>query len=340
MTGDSSYLRKIQKTGGSSYIVALPIEWIRKTKLKKGDAIRIFPQPDGNLLIQPLETNYRHVGGEVEINTADILDTNLILRLILSKYLAGYQVIKVHDQYGINFELRTEIEQFVQNLMGVEILEESNNWIILKDLSSLESLDLNQLIRRIHVLADKMFTTAVKAFVNRNKDSAHFIKLQETSVDRLYYLISRQLNAILSDLSYSSYLGIKLVEVLDYRVIVKRLESIADHAYDIAGHILEMDETIEDDYLLKEIEKLGEQVKKRYNSAMNCFYNNKVKEANELANEKAEFEEELKALYGNINKLESEIAVRFILVIRSFSRISSYAADIAEVVINRERGVT
>ena len=48
--------RKIQKTGGSSYIISLPIDWIKSHNIDKnykGYSLGIIPQPDGNLLITP-----------------------------------------------------------------------------------------------------------------------------------------------------------------------------------------------------------------------------------------------------------------------------------------------
>ena len=50
--------RRVQKTGGSSYIVSLPKEWIEKHGIEQKDTIGILSQPDGNLdrKIQAQET--------------------------------------------------------------------------------------------------------------------------------------------------------------------------------------------------------------------------------------------------------------------------------------------
>jgi len=335
MSKNNSYTRKIQKTGGSTHILALPAEWIRKSELDKGDVIKIFPQPDGNLLLKPLSDKDSKQGKETEIDISKVVDINLVMRLVLSRYLSGFQMIRIYDNEGIDLEVRSQVGQLVANLMGVEIIDESDHWLVLKDLSSLQSLDLNQLIRRTHVLADKMFASSIEAFLSCNKENAELIKIQEPSVDRLYYLVSRQLNAVLSDFSYCSFLGLKMIEVLDYNLIIKRLEAIADHAYGAAQMTLELTEKIEDKKAIKYISDLSKKVRNRYNQAMNCFFNRKVIEANEIANEKADFHKDVQSHYRYILSLDTEVAVRLILLLRSFERISSYAADIAEVVINR-----
>jgi phosphate uptake regulator len=258
-------------------------------------------------------------------------------RLILSKYLAGYQIIKIIDSNSIDFDVRAEVNEFVSNLMGVEILEESNHELILKDLSSLESLNLRQLIERTHFHADNMFATSLESFIEYDKEKAKSVISREPSVDRLYYLVSRQLNAILSDFSYSSYLGLKLVEVLDYNFIIKRLEAIADHAAHTAEMTLELKEALGDKHILDFVQKYGKEVRRRYNQAMKCFYTNDLQCANEIAEEKEDFQNRIQSSFKDLIKLESDHIVRVILLLRSFERISSYSADIAEVVFNRAR---
>ncbi|HEX2021068.1 MAG TPA: AbrB/MazE/SpoVT family DNA-binding domain-containing protein, partial [Candidatus Thermoplasmatota archaeon] len=46
-------LRKIQLTGGSSYTVTLPKEWVEKADLEAGDVVGFLPQPDGTLAVFP-----------------------------------------------------------------------------------------------------------------------------------------------------------------------------------------------------------------------------------------------------------------------------------------------
>ena len=146
--------------------VAIAAEWIKKSALNKGDVVEIFPQPNGNLLLRPFSNIDSKQGKEIEIDISKTVDINLVMRLVLSKYLSGYRIIKIYDVEGIDLEVRSQVGQLVANLMGVEIIDESDHWLTLKDLSSLQSLDLNQLIRRTHVLSDKMFSSSIDAFLN------------------------------------------------------------------------------------------------------------------------------------------------------------------------------
>jgi len=44
-------IREFQFTGGSSYVITLPKEWIESEKIKKNDPSGVEIQPDGTLLV-------------------------------------------------------------------------------------------------------------------------------------------------------------------------------------------------------------------------------------------------------------------------------------------------
>jgi antitoxin component of MazEF toxin-antitoxin module len=46
--------RKVQQTGGSTYIISLPKQWAEKMGIKTGVRVSLQAQPDGKLLIDPM----------------------------------------------------------------------------------------------------------------------------------------------------------------------------------------------------------------------------------------------------------------------------------------------
>ena len=46
-------LRKIQVTGGSTYIISLPKSWIKQMGMKRGSLVRINQNDDLSLLLKP-----------------------------------------------------------------------------------------------------------------------------------------------------------------------------------------------------------------------------------------------------------------------------------------------
>src|SRR5438034_10431908 len=52
---NSVELRKLQMTGGASYTVSLPKDWVKEQGLKVGDIVAIMPRSDSSLTLIPHE---------------------------------------------------------------------------------------------------------------------------------------------------------------------------------------------------------------------------------------------------------------------------------------------
>ncbi len=48
-------LRKLQMTGGASYTVSLPKDWVKEQGLKVGDVVAVLPRADSSLTLVPHE---------------------------------------------------------------------------------------------------------------------------------------------------------------------------------------------------------------------------------------------------------------------------------------------
>ena len=81
--------RKVQVTGGSSYIITLPKDWVLSAKIKKNDPAGVLPQPDGSLLITPNTTMERDTRTK-EFWVDDINDGTYLFRLLVGAYISGY----------------------------------------------------------------------------------------------------------------------------------------------------------------------------------------------------------------------------------------------------------
>ena len=87
--------RKIQFTGGSTYIISLPKNWIEQNQIKKGSFIRLHEEEGGSLTIVPPSTKLKKKLDEATIMVRPDDDTEMINRKIVSAYLSGYN--SIHD---------------------------------------------------------------------------------------------------------------------------------------------------------------------------------------------------------------------------------------------------
>ena len=86
-------LRKVQLTGGSTYIISLPKEWASDVGIKPGDYVQVIPQPDQTLLLVPGEKVEEK--SEALIDAVSAKSPEEVVREFIACYLTGYDVIRL-----------------------------------------------------------------------------------------------------------------------------------------------------------------------------------------------------------------------------------------------------
>jgi phosphate uptake regulator len=91
--------RRLQMTGGASYTVSLPKDWVKEQGLKAGDVVAVLPGSDSSLTLVPHEKipAGQSKGAEVILAPSKDHDREQILRIVVAQYLAGYDLIKIRD---------------------------------------------------------------------------------------------------------------------------------------------------------------------------------------------------------------------------------------------------
>lgn len=81
-------VRKLQVTGGSTYVLSLPKKWVTQNKLKKGSSLLIREEENGVLSILPPEMGKpeRREEAFIEVSPKDNPDA-LIEKLLLPTWL-------------------------------------------------------------------------------------------------------------------------------------------------------------------------------------------------------------------------------------------------------------
>ena len=94
--------RKVQFTGNSTYIVSLPIKWVRDIELKAGDTLTLTPMPNKTLLVSSSSNSKEHNTSKatIEYSHSDSAESNL--RILISHYLVGYDSIRLTTKKGFS----------------------------------------------------------------------------------------------------------------------------------------------------------------------------------------------------------------------------------------------
>jgi len=328
-------LRKVQLTGGSTYIISLPKEWASDVGIKPGDYIQVIPQPDQTLLLVPGEKVEEK--SEALIDAVSAKSPEEVVREFIACYLTGYDVIRLRFGKRVD-EYKARLKDVMRSkLIGLETIEESTNQMVVKCFLGYMDFPIKDALRRIHSMTLSMCLDAIRSLKNRDKSLAKDVAQRDDEIDRLYLFMVRGLKLAVQNRIIMRQMGLMSPrECLGYRLIVKSIERIADHAARIAGIILSLDLSKINSGLVKDISSIAEKSYSIYQDAVNSLYKLDIKQANDSIMRVKELSGLEEELAGRIFKLrlDVETITGLRLILESLKRIAEYAADIAEIVIN------
>lgn len=322
--------RKVQQTGGSTYIISLPKQWAEKVGIKTGMRVYIQAQPDGKLLINPILE-----GRSIKTKRIDVIGcgSKALERDIIAAYLHGYDRIELFSE-RILVEQKQTIRRVCYKLIGPEITEESSNCVVIQDLLNPNELPIKKGVQRMFLIALSMQKDAVRAFKTIDHDLALDVNQRDDEVDRLYLLISKQFRSILCGGGMPDSTETNIEEYHEFRMAASPLERIADHAQKIANVASKLQEPV-NDTVMEELEKLNAAYMELVKQSVEALFEANTSLANQVIDSVDNMRAWAEKLRESILKLEShEIMISLGTVVDSLSRIGDLSSNIAEIAIN------
>ena len=145
-----SLKRIVQKTGVSTLTVSLPKSWTERTGVSKGSELFALEQPDGSLVLSQKHEEEKRESVDLAIDPLSSKDD--LIRRFYAAYLAGFDSIRIHSGSKISSSMREAVFEETRRLIGVEIVEETPNSIVIKDFFSREGLDIQKSLKRMHLI--------------------------------------------------------------------------------------------------------------------------------------------------------------------------------------------
>ena len=327
-------IRKIQVTGGSSYVLSLPKSWIRERNIQKNDPIGVVSQADGTLLITP-NIKYDRTTKSKEFPLKDYPDPQMLLRSLIGAYISGFTVIKITSAGRIPPKVRQVVRKFTQMTIGQEVAEETDNSITLKDILNPSEMPFENTIRRMYVIVKAMHEDAVYALEQGKRELAEDVAARDTDIDRLHWLIHRQFSLIIDNPALSLRMNITPSMASTYYQISRIIERVGDHAVLIAESVLVLIDKGVDRSLIPKLSGLdAESLDVFYRSIQAVFSGNIVK-ANQIISDAYELEPQYHQFGDATRKMKAQEAIAVNQIVQSMHRITEYSSDIAEILINR-----
>jgi phosphate uptake regulator len=326
-------IRRVQVTGGASFVVTLPKDWAEAQKIAKNDPVGLIVQPDGTLLITKKITE-DSVQRIKEIDSSAIADPAFLFRMLIGAYITGFTMIRITTKVRFPPFVRTVVRDFTQMTIGQEVVEETETAITIKDLLNPSEMPFDNTIKRMFVIIKTMHEDAVTALETHNRTLAMDVINRDTDADRLNWLIARQTNMILQNASLSRKMGISPNMAMNYYMLSRIIERVGDHAVRIAEHSLPILDVDFDKKFMNAIKKASALSLEIFNRSIVSFFNADMKEAHR----NIESISALENLCGEINnmvlKQDAQVALNIAYISESIRRAGEYAGDISETVIN------
>lgn len=250
--------RKVIQIAESTQLISLPRLWAKKYNISKGDELEVTIKDN----ILEISTEQKDQLSEIIIDISN-LDRTSVFYALRSAYRRGYDIIKVkfnnkttiHYRTGEKVLVSTLLNQELQRWVGMQIIEQKENYFVYKSISkpSFEEFDL--MLRRSFLLLLDACDEFVKAvgekdtltlgamdekfyniliFITYCQRLLNKIGYSEKYKNSLLYVILLNLNKIGDILRYSARDAIKLQKTNPKTVnILKDIFSTVRIYYDL-----------------------------------------------------------------------------------------------------------
>jgi len=323
--------RKIQLTGGSTYIVSLPKEWVKALSLKAGDEVQIMEDSDLKLVVIPKNGDRKEVEKRKTLLCENMV-AEAIVREFIAYYMAGYSQVTISCK-KMKGEDRAYIKDVVRRrLLGAEVIEEDVSSLTVQFLINEKDLPITKAIGRAYTISHNMLKDALMSIEDQDSELAREILGRDDEVDRFFFYVARQLTLSVSSLNILTEEGYNLTQVVDLYSVVKSVERVADHAGRIAENIPNLQGIVH----RKEIMEAGKMSMDFYEKSVSGFMNERKEVAHDVIGNNMKAFDMVVSTSNLLLKDEKDVKATSsgIMILDSFRRIMRYSIDIAEATID------
>ena len=337
--------RKVQKLGYSSLGISLPKDWAEGMRLTPGAMVTVIREEDGTLRIRagPLQPPTKQSECIIDVESCEIPGS--LHRLITGSYVVGRNTIRIRSREEIDPDQLHEIHDAVKRLTGLTIVNQGSTFVTIENFAEPTRFPIEGLIRRLHYLTSRMEKLSFDCMVNDTAGLAEEVRRLEEEVDRLYWLVVRQLLLAIKDRTVASNVGeTEPRRIVEDRVVASELENIGDLWRVVAKAFTDLGDSMykKTKEFAKALQNVRQMLESQIESTMNSFFGQDWI----LANHSLETHG---AVMNAMKELEALVPIQRTLKDPSFcstcisvreminpvAQISGHYATIAQITINR-----
>jgi AbrB family looped-hinge helix DNA binding protein len=237
--GAPSRERRVLKAGHSSIAVTLPKPWAEAMNLRPGDLIVFDQNDDGTLYLKPAPLPGAGAPSAPYLVQARSFDTPGVLsRLVVGAYRVGHDAVDIRTELPLSAERIEELHGAVRGLLGVSIVGQEPNRVVLQNFIDPSKYGMPQLVQRMKMIL-VAFVDESEELLGRRGRSRRLTGLSE-ELNKVLALLVRQLFLASRDWSLARRIGSPDPrQLLEWRVVVHALEELGQLLGEIASELNE-----------------------------------------------------------------------------------------------------
>lgn len=220
--------RKLQKVGGGTYTVSVPKEWATAHELGAGDAVRLFLDGAGSLVISPSGGTADEHRTTVRVDGSDSEALTAVLR---QAYATGIKRVQIHSVDGPG--TRRQIDRIVRDRTGMRIVEESEGGVTVETVLDDREVSLQRSLVQMQFVTLSVFRTAVDLALDASATGTDRIGDRRADASGIAALVARQFARSLSRPGVEADLDVRSAQAFDCYRTARALDRVADYAVDI-----------------------------------------------------------------------------------------------------------
>jgi phosphate uptake regulator len=327
--------RKVQISGKSSCMVALPKKWVKDMGLRQGSEIIITRPSLTSLLISAdLLTPRSNQKNEAIIEVDDKESSDTLFRKIVSLYILGYNQISIRGSNGfLSSAKRDAIKDLVRrHLIGTEGVADSKDKITFHVLLGYSELNTDSALKKMLLITTSMQTEAMLSLANHDKALAEGVVQREDEVGRFGLYVIRQLNMSIGQGIFKEAI-MEPRDILGYTLVARTLERIAFHASNTARAAVELREWLPKS-LVSKLAPVAENASGLVEDALLSLFKRDHVGADSVVERVRKFGENENEMLKALEDSDINDHYTLHILIDSQRRIAEYARDIAETVLD------
>ena len=264
--------------------------------------------------------------------TAVIREPEGLERQIRANYLAGADTIVIDLGRRMTHAMREQVKTAINKLIGLEIVEEEANSMTIQCLLQPTSMPVKSTLKRAYTLAASMHKEAEQALADGDVELAESVSRRDDEVDRLYFLMVRQLRLALRNPSVAEKLGVGPAECLDLRMAAKYVETIADYSGAVADSVPKLSRREVDRDIMEALSELSGEAYRIHEEAAQALFKQDVRLAEGVMMKSAKLAEGLVSINELLMSKQPKITALLDSIAMYFYQIGSHGIDLAELV--------